>query len=248
MSETVDFLASVASADMDKFDLISFYFNLGMNYCDILQSLAVRHGVIVSKRHLISCSKSTGSTVDNMLTSGSYRFHYAAAGRTWKTAWLQVDVQPAKKEDVRLILAALDPHSSDMRRSRRLIRRQYFALGPNYIWHADSYDKLKPYGICINDCIDGFSRKIIWLKAAHTSSDPRVIGGYFLEAVEQFGGCPRIVRTDLGTENVVVRDIQTYLRHSDADSRSGAVFTKHFILPLGVLLTRAKTFSVGVFS
>ncbi|KAK0134211.1 hypothetical protein N1851_030223 [Merluccius polli] len=121
----------------------------------------------------------------------------------------------AKKEDVRLILAALDPHSSDMRRSRRLIRR------PNYIWHADSYDKLKPYGICINGCIDGFSRKIIWLKAAHTSSNPRVIGGYFLEAVEQFGGCPRIVRTDLGTENVVVRDIQTYLRHSDADSRSG---------------------------
>ena len=29
---------------------------------------------------------------------------------------------------------------------------------------------------------------------------------------------------------------------------SGAVFTKHFFLPLGVLLTRAKTFYVGVFS
>ena len=28
----------------------------------------------------------------------------------------------------------------------------------------------------------------------------------------------------------------------------GAVFTKHFILLLGVLLTRAKTFYVGVFS
>lgn len=42
-----------------------------------------------------------------------------------------------------------------------------------------------------------------------------------MEAVEQFGGCPRIVQTDLGTENVVVQDIQTYLRRSDADSRSG---------------------------
>lgn len=41
-----------------------------------------------------------------------------------------------------------------------------------------------------------------------------------MEAVEQFG-CPRIVQTDLGTENVVVRDIQTYLRCSDAGSRSG---------------------------
>ena len=30
--------------------------------------------------------------------------------------------------------------------------------------------------------------------------------------MEQFGGCPRIVRTDLETENVLIRDIQTYLR------------------------------------
>ena len=42
-----------------------------------------------------------------------------------------------------------------------------------------------------------------------------------MEALEQFGGCPRIVRTDFGTENVVVRDIQTYLRLSDVDNRSG---------------------------
>ncbi|MEQ2186873.1 hypothetical protein GOODEAATRI_033288, partial [Goodea atripinnis] len=127
----------------------------------------------------------------------------------------------ATKEDVRLILAALDPDASLIRHSRRLIRRQYFSLGPNYIWHADSYDKLKPYGICINGCIEGFSRTIIWLKAAHTSNDPCVIGGYFLEAVEQFGGCPRIIKTDLGTENVLIRDIQTHLRRNNTDARSG---------------------------
>ena len=127
----------------------------------------------------------------------------------------------AKKEDVRIILSAFYPDASAIRRSRRLSRRQYFAPGPNYIWHIDAYDKLKPHRICISGCIDGFSRKIIWLKAAYTSSDPRVIGGYFIVAVEAFGGCPRIVCTDLGTENVVVRDIQTYLRSSDVDSRAG---------------------------
>lgn len=42
-----------------------------------------------------------------------------------------------------------------------------------------------------------------------------------MEAVEQFGGCPRIVRTDQGTENVVIRYIKTYLRRNDADNRSG---------------------------
>lgn len=64
------------------------------------------------------------------------------------------------------------------------------------------------------------SRKVIWLKAAYTRSNPHVTGGYFMEALEQFGGCHWILRTDLGTENVVVRDIQTHLHCSDGDSRS----------------------------
>ena len=41
-----------------------------------------------------------------------------------------------------------------------------------------------------------------------------------MEAVERCGGCSRLVRTDLGTENVVVRDIQRYLRRDDVDDRA----------------------------
>uniref|UniRef100_A0AAV2LUN5 Integrase core domain-containing protein n=1 Tax=Knipowitschia caucasica TaxID=637954 RepID=A0AAV2LUN5_KNICA len=125
-----------------------------------------------------------------------------------------------KKEDVRILLSLLDPIGSQARKRRRLRRRQYFAQGPNFVWHIDSYDKLKPYGICINGCIDGFSRNIIWLRAAFTNSNPKVIGGYFVEAVERRGGCPRLVRTDMGTENVVVRDIQRYLRRNYMDDRA----------------------------
>ena len=36
---------------MDNFEFISFDFNTGMNYNDILKSLAVRPGVVLSKRH-----------------------------------------------------------------------------------------------------------------------------------------------------------------------------------------------------
>ena len=88
------------------------------------------------------------------------------------------------------------------------------------MWHIASYDKLKPYAICINGCIDGFSSNIIWLRAALTNSDPKVIGGYFVEAVERCEGCPRLVQTETGTENVVVRDIQQYLRRNDVDDRA----------------------------
>lgn len=56
---------------------------------------------------------------------------------------------------------------------------------------------IKPFGICINGCIDGFSRKMIWLNA-YTRSDPKLIRGYYTEAVQALGGCPR---GDLGTEN-----------------------------------------------
>ncbi|XP_072220165.1 uncharacterized protein [Leuresthes tenuis] len=106
-----------------------------------------------------------------------------------------------RKEDARLELKELDPRGVALRKGGRLRGRRYFSKGPNFIWHMDSYDKLKPYGFCINGSIDGFSRKIMWLNAYTTNSDPKLIGGYYTEAVERFGGCPRIVRGDLGTEN-----------------------------------------------
>lgn len=78
------------------------------------------------------------------------------------------------QEIVRELLRLLDPDGVEIRKRKRLRRRQYFNQGPNYLWHVDSYDKLKPFGICINGCIDGFSRHIIWLRAGITSSDPKV--------------------------------------------------------------------------
>ena len=124
----------------------------------------------------------------------------------------------ARKEDIRLILKELDPLGVEERRSRCLRRRSYYAKGPNYIWHVDGYDKLKPYGLCISGCIDGFSRKIVYLNVYHTNNNPRVIGGYFLQSVKECGGCPHIVRGDFGTENGHVQDFQHFLQQHDTDS------------------------------
>uniref|UniRef100_T1IZD9 Integrase core domain-containing protein n=1 Tax=Strigamia maritima TaxID=126957 RepID=T1IZD9_STRMM len=63
-----------------------------------------------------------------------------------------------------------------------------------FLWHVDGYDKLKPFGICISGCIDGFSRKVLWLKPYYTNNDPYIIAGYFLETVVALHGCPKIVR------------------------------------------------------
>jgi hypothetical protein len=72
-------------------------------------------------------------------------------------------------------MRVLDKESVERRRRRRLIRRVYqnkacsfipkvpvvyygcivCKKGPNFVWHLDGYDKLKPYGFAIHGCIDG---------------------------------------------------------------------------------------------
>ena len=59
------------------------------------------------------------------------------------------------------------------------------------------------------------------MSAYQNASDPKLVGGYYILKVEEFGGCPRIVRGDLGTEIVCVRDSQRFLRENDDDDMAG---------------------------
>jgi hypothetical protein len=47
------------------------------------------------------------------------------------------------------IMRIVDPNGVERRKRRRLIRRKYCAPGPNFIWHVDGYDKLKPFGFAV---------------------------------------------------------------------------------------------------
>ena len=207
-------------------ELVELYFNIGLSYKDITALLASRHRYIVSERHLKRILKSRrlfrrkGYTpLDRVITFISEQLQTSGQlhGYRWMFTKCTENGLHVRKEDVCLILKELDPRGVELRAARRLHRRTYFSKGPNYIWHLDSYDKLKPFGICINGGIDGFSQKIIWMNAFTTSSDPKIVGGYYMEAVERAGGCPRIVRGDRGTENVKVRDFQRFLRRNIQD-------------------------------
>ena len=72
---------------------------------------------------------------------------------------------------VRQILKVVDPEGVDARSRLRLRRRRYFAKGPNYILHIDGYDKLKPFGFCIQGAIKGYSRRILWLEVASSNNN-----------------------------------------------------------------------------
>jgi hypothetical protein len=67
----------------------------------------------------------------------------------------------------------------------------------------DGYDKLKPFGFPIHGVIDGFSRKILWLNVTRSNNSSDNIARYYLDAVNEFNGCPNTLVIDMGTENAL---------------------------------------------
>ena len=56
------------------------------------------------------------------------------------------------------MLKEIDPEGSEPWRRHRLKRRVYVNQGPDYAWHLDGYDKLKPSGCTIH-------RRVQWKSA-----------------------------------------------------------------------------------
>ena len=74
------------------------------------------------------------------------------------------------------------------------------------------YDKLKLYGFAVHACIDGWSRKLLWLLVTRSNNPPDNIASYYLETVDEFGGYPVELVTDLGTENGKMVNLSTVSR------------------------------------
>ena len=117
---------------------------------------------------------------------------------------------PCKKVRCSISTTRTGPWKCKKRRRHRLQRRKYHNLGPNYVWHIDGHDKLKPYGLSIHGCIDGYSRRIIWLEVASTNKVPELIAKYYLDALKQILGKPKFVKADNGTEHSIIEPLHTY--------------------------------------
>ena len=212
---------------MEHAVIISNYYHMRLAYKDIQLMLSLHHGVDLSLRHLKRVlralnlgRRSSYLNLTEVIKFVSDELEHSGMlhGYRWMYEKCLDSGLKVRREAVRVVLQCLDPTAVAIRRARRLHRRAYFARGPNYIWHIDSYDKLKYFGFCINGCIDGFSRRMIWLCAYFTSSDPKLIGGYFIDAVKEIDCCPKLVRTDDGTENVIVLKLQRFLRRHGTDA------------------------------
>ncbi|XP_034023532.1 uncharacterized protein LOC117507858 [Thalassophryne amazonica] len=81
-----------------------------------------------------------------------------------------------------------------------VIRRTDCLPGPLSLLHIDTNHKLIRFGVIIFGGIDGFSRKILYLKAANNNKASTALE--FFTAAVQRHGCPSRVKGDQGAENV----------------------------------------------
>ena len=51
-----------------------------------------------------------------------------------------------KSNDVMRLMKEIDVEGVSLRKAHILNRRMYSAKCPNFVWHVDGYDKLKPFG------------------------------------------------------------------------------------------------------
>ncbi|XP_035985476.1 uncharacterized protein LOC118558974 [Fundulus heteroclitus] len=215
-------------SDLD--DLVSLYFRLSFTNKEILGMLAHSHQTIISVRTLKRICKRLGlfrrknqSNLEEVLAFVQQEI--MTNGQMQGYRWLHLRaVQKGfvvSQDTVRRIIKLVDPQGVELRRARRLRRRQYQCRGPNALWHMDGYDKLKPYGIAISGCIDGFSRYVLWMEAYTTNNDPKLISSYFLKTVSGVNGCPERIRADRGTENSSVEQMQIFLRRNHTDNFAG---------------------------
>ena len=204
--------------------IIETYFSLGFTAQEIVLFLASVHGFCISLRHLKRILRRLGcrrrrfqSDLDEVVQvvqgelggSGSLLGYRAMHQRLVNHYGLDTT-----REVVRHVLKVFDPEGVEHRSRHGLRRRVYRSKGPNYLWHIDGYDKLKPFGFCVHGAIDGFSRRILWLEVASSNNDPIIVAQYYLDCVRQLGATARIIRGDRGTENVNVAAVQRFFRRS----------------------------------
>ena len=212
-------------------EAIRYYFGKNYQYKTILHFLEKFHDIKISKRTLLNKLKEFGLSrrsynaneeqvrecIQRELDGSGQLLGYRAMWRRIRSKY-GINV---RRVMVQTLLREMDPEGTKLRKAHRLRRREYVNPGPNHCWHTDGYDKLKPFGFPIHGCIDGFSRRIMWLEITKSNNKPHVVGKLFLDCTKEQEICPTILRTDKGTENGMMAVAQCYLRRNHLDVFAG---------------------------
>ena len=193
-----DYIPVLEDGEETREGLIRKYFNLGFPYHEILVFLSKFHGIMLSLRHLKRLLKTMGlrrrcegSPMNEVVSAIERELRGSGSSIGYRAMHQRLTVDRnlvTNRETVRQLLKIVDPEGVERRLRHRLKFRQYKVKGPNYIWHTDGYDKLKPFGFCIHGALDGYSRRVLWLEVGPSNNDPRIVGQYYLSYIRQIKG------------------------------------------------------------
>ena len=93
-------------------------------------------------------------------------------------------------------------------------RGAYIVPGPDFIWSIDGYMKLQPCGIEIYAAIDAYSRYIIWIYVGISGRTSVSVLHQYLVALRTDGWLPYGLRSDYGTETVLIADAHHQLHRA----------------------------------
>lgn len=206
---------------------ISDLFRKGHQYTDMLSILEFSFGIKMSLRTLKRKIKTYGLHRRKMLTEDTIttvarhienKLDGTGQCFGYRSMWHSLNLEgiSVPRDLVMNCLKMIDPDGVALRKRRKLKRRLYRSAGPNFTWHIDGYDKLKPYGFPIHGCIDGFSRKLIWLELVTSNNNPYIVANLYVKAIRKLNLVPTRVRADHGNENIMVAAAQTFLNSEDS--------------------------------
>ena len=186
--------------EMTEREIIEMYFYCGFTYSCILQLMSKYHNINMSlstlKRRLQSFNLARSrDAIDVDQIREAIRKEMDGPGCLfgYRSMWHSLRMGhglTAPRDLVQRLMKEIDPDGCELRKRRRLRRRSYWSLGPNHTWHIDGYDKLKDFGFPIHGCVDGFSRKVLWLNVSRSNNDPSVVLRFYLDCVDENEGCP----------------------------------------------------------
>ncbi|CAB3985660.1 cytosolic Fe-s cluster assembly factor nubp1-b-like [Paramuricea clavata] len=107
--------------------------------------------------------------------------HGTTSGQTYIIGYIKSLGYHVQRSRIRECLALLDPQNTALRWGVTVSRRVYCVPWPNSLWHLDGHHSLIRWKLIIDRCINGFSRRIMFLKCSSNNLAETVLT-LFLEA------------------------------------------------------------------
>ena len=179
---------------------LEYLLSIDMSQCEIAKIFQVSRHTVVRwiKDHSLNDffhDPEHDSVIENYLQE--VMSTYPNLGESYARGVLLNKRIKIKRERLRQILKRLK--QSQPLAMSVIRRRQYQTRTANSMWHLDSTHKLIHWRFITSGCVDGLSRKVIWLKCADNNRADTTYN-YFLNAIEEHQ-CPFQVRGDKGVEN-----------------------------------------------